>query len=195
VVVRGIQEIEKEVLKEGCRIVYDYGKSNNVNHINYDAIGVGVGVKPHFKLLDPTESIVLTPFDARNKASKDLYQDTHKGCDYFKNRRSEEIMKLKDRFHKTWMARIKGAYINPEELISIDTTNISDEIIDKLRHECTNIREKPLSTHVTIESKDDMKSRGLKSPNLFDSLYICFSPIDRKKVKSNVTLNFAKQWS
>ena len=191
-VIVGMQAFKALTLKDCVGRVYSYALTTGATDVIYDAVGLGVGARPYFELVDPSGKLKLTGFDSRQSASKDLYKGTHKGCDYFKNKRSEAIIKLADRFHNTYLARVKGEYIDPDNMVSIDTTLISDDIIDKLRFECTNIREKANTNFRTIESKQDMKARGLPSPNLLDGLYMCFNPIDKNP--EVITLNFSNNW-
>lgn len=101
------------------------------------------------------------------------YKELKLNKERFKNRRAQAWTILRDRFENTYNAVVNGKYIDPELMISI-----SSEIQDI--HQLTAELSRPLRKHtpngmVLVESKKDMKSRGVDSPNLADALVQAFS--------------------
>lgn len=175
-IVKSIKELNNAMLENYTTDVYNYAKENGISNIVYDSIGLGVGCRVKLDALDPQDKLTKVPFDARASASNELYKGDHKAKGYFKNLRSEHIFRLADRFRNTYLAVSKGKYISPDEMISI-SSEIPKELLDKLEYECTNVREKLNTSFKQIESKEEMRERLLKSPNLFDALYYSFYPI------------------
>jgi len=93
---------------------------------------------------------------------------------------------LRDRFYKTYLAVKKGKYIDPDELISI-----SSKIVDRaaLRTEMCRIPTTPNGSGlIQIMSKDQMKSKGIDSPNMADA--IMMSEATPPVKKAPLELNF-----
>lgn len=92
------------------------------------------------------------------------YQDT------FLNNRSRYYIDLADRFHKTYLHIVKGKYIDPDEMISLNSEGIYD--IDMVRSQVCRIPTKPNSSGlIQIMSKAEMKTKlQLPSPNDADVL-------------------------
>jgi len=118
------------------------------------------------------------PSDANDKAKKKSNKET------FLNRRAQYYWKLRDRFFNTYKAVVKGEYINPDDMISLDP---SIECLDQLRAEVCRI---PLKRNnngkIQIMSKLEMSKKPyeLPSPNMADALMMsCFTPqIDVKPI-------------
>jgi phage terminase large subunit len=96
--------------------------------------------------------------------------------DMFRNKRAQYYWFLKDRFEKTYNAIQNNSWVNPDECISI-SSNIPEEIRKDLRRQLTRIRRKrgANSSQITLESKEDMKKAGIKSPGLADCLMMVFA--------------------
>ena len=106
-----------------------------------------------------------------------LYEQT------FKNNRAQYYTALADRLYATYKCVIKGEYIDPAEMISFDSDGI--ENMDALRAEVCRIpRVINGNGLVQIMNKKEMKSNGINSPNMADSVMMClFSPPIKKKMK------------
>ena len=104
--------------------------------------------------------------------------------DTFKNNRSQYYTELSRRFYNTYLCRVKGKYIDPAEMISLNLDGIDDIIT--LRSELCQI---PLKDNgqglIQIMSKNDMKRLGIKSPNMADSIMMSMfmPPIIKVKPK------------
>jgi len=156
--------------------VYEDAVEHDVNTIVYDNIGVGAGVKIKFRALNNhADVLMIEGFSGSEMPSTKKYKGDRVSQDVFRNARAERIWNLRDRFEATYKAVVDGEYSDPELLISLDSKMPE---LKMLKSELTRIQRKrgySNSGLIQIESKDDMKRRGLKSPNLFDALFMCFA--------------------
>jgi len=163
-------------LDEGVDRAVDIAKRNRCRIMAYDSVGIGAGVKLKLKKCNPF-GIQIVPFGGADKVTDPdgLYEDDLPNSEVFRNRRAQWWWYLRDRFEKTYRAVEKGEYINPAELISIDSDM---DYISVLKSELCQVRRKrgASSAYIQVESKADMKRRGMKSPNMADAVvYTYFS--------------------
>jgi phage terminase large subunit len=98
---------------------------------------------------------------------KDDNQKTY--SETFLNNRSQYYMMLAQKFYNTYRCVVKGEYVDPDDMISLDTSGIED--IDRLKAEVCRIPRKPNNRGLyQIMSKLDMKTLKIPSPNMADSL-------------------------
>ena len=103
------------------------------------------------------------------------YKDDRLNDDLFINKRAQYWWYLRDRFENTYRAVELGQYSDPDELIVL---NGAMPHIKLLKAELTRVQRKRSrmgNSYIQIESKQDMKARALKSPNLADSLVYSFA--------------------
>ncbi len=80
---------------------------------------------------------------------------------------------MRERFKAAYRAVEKGVYTDTESMISL-----SSDIphLNEVRAEvCRVQRKRGNNNFIQIESKQDMRSRGVPSPNRFDALYMLFA--------------------
>lgn len=104
----------------------------------------------------------------------------------FKNNRAQYYIALAKRFENTFKCIEKGKYINPDEMISLNSAGIDDMV--SLRSQICKVPSKPHGGGLMqIMSKQDMKKLGIKSPNEADavmmSMFIPPTKIKPKKIK------------
>ena len=104
-----------------------------------------------------------------NKANK-TYAET------FKNNRAQYYFLLARRFYNTYKCVIKGHYIDPDEMISLDSEGIEDMV--GLKSELCRIpRKSNPGGLLQIMSKDEMKRHKIDSPNRADAIMMSiFAP-------------------
>ena len=87
----------------------------------------------------------------------------------FKNKRAQFGIKLADRFYNTWLAVVKGKYIDPDSIISLSS---DIKLIDKLRSEVCRIPTVPNGAgKIQLMSKERLKSLyDMDSPGMYDCL-------------------------
>lgn len=110
----------------------------------------------------------LSPFD--DISDRNGTKAPRKNKEAIKNLRAQYAYRLMQRFYKTWEAVTKGKYIDPDELISIDSEGCN---IDLVRSEvCSIPRKKNPNGVFQLVAKTDMKKApyNLESPGLFDAM-------------------------
>lgn len=181
---------QEDMLLASCTRVYNaailYG-----GRINYDSIGIGATAGSKFseinqirKLNGEDIEIEYAKFIAQGKVmDPDLnYINTPhekiKNNDFFDDINAQTWWLIAERFMNTYNAVRKDVKFEEGELISI-ASDISD--LNMLTTELSTPRKafSPSTGKVKRESKDKMKSRGIKSPNLAEAFVIANAP--RKK--------------
>ena len=120
------------------------------------------------------------PYQDRNPLVNEVHKPkTNKQT--FKNKRAQDYISIADRFYLTYRAVEHGEYQDPDNLISI----CSDmKYLAKLRSEMCRIPLKPNGAGLKqIMTKIEMRSLGIKSPNLADSVTMAFSATGLVKPK------------
>lgn len=111
--------------------------------------------------------------DAAPKKKQLTYANT------FKNNRSQYYTEMARRFHNVYKARVQGKYIDPADMISLNSEGIDD--IVSLRSQVCRIPTKPNGQGlIQIMSKKEMKSFKIDSPNESDSMMMAMfmPPLD-----------------
>ena len=96
----------------------------------------------------------------------------------FKNNRAQYYIDLSNRFYNTYLCVVKGKYIDPEKMISLESDGIDD--MAGLRTQLTRIPRKPNPNGLQqIMSKEEMKSKyDIDSPNEGDSVMMTLATPD-----------------
>ena len=188
-VVERVLELRKGEIDVGCDWATDLALDNKVDWFTWDADGMGTGLKR--QLSDAFSSTrtnfvgfnggnsgkgqenaekIYTPIDSINKSDARTYAET------FKNNRAQFYGLLADRMYNTYCCVVRGKYIDPENMISFDSSGI--ECVDTLRSELCSIPKKDTGSGLyQILGKADMKKLGIASPNLADAIMMTmFSP-------------------
>lgn len=184
-------------INDGCDWAIDEALKHGADHFIWDCDGLGIGLKRQidealagkkidYHLFKGSEGVEdpeadYIEVDSLDNAKRKTNRDT------FKNKRAQYYWKLRDRFYKTYRAVTRGEYIDPDELISLDS---SIESLNYLRAEVCRI---PLKRNnngkIQIMSKLEMAKMNLPSPNMADSLMMCmFAPTAATKP---ITINFS----
>lgn len=157
---------------------YTIATEQEVNDIIYDSIGMGAGVKAH--LSRKKGNIKCIGFNAGGAVVKpeSKYMD-RKNKDFFRNIKAQMWWKVRDRFYNTWRAIEYGDQYLEDQLISLDSESIGKEL-DYLKAELS----RPQVVYddngkVAVESKKDMKKRGIPSPNKADAFIMSFAEINQ----------------
>ena len=110
-----------------------------------------------------------------------FYTQGKKNGDMFANIKAQAWWQLRDRFYKTYRAIKYGDVYPVDEMISL-SSDIPD--LDYLKAELSRPRvDYDNNGKVRVESKKDMRKRGIPSPNKADALVMCFAPIRRDVLK------------
>lgn len=185
-VVLGMESWDKGDVIYSADKTHQYALEHQADEIVYDSIGVGAGVKARFARTDT--QIRFHGFNAGGAVldPDKLYIQGKTNGDMFANIKAQAWWKLRDRFYKTWRAVEFGDKYPVDELISLSST-IKD--LDYLKAELS----RPQVAYddngrVRVESKKDMRKRGIPSPNKADALVMCFAPrpYPRKSTQSEL---------
>jgi len=154
---------------------------NNVQLLRYDDIGVGAGAKGQFRILQQAELDMLhrgftrvqtEGFNAGGAINNPdgYYVQGKKNRDMFYNIKAQAWWLLSDRFRNTYNA-VNGKSYDKDKLISIAS---GLKGLDKLCAELSQPQRDYVNGKVKVESKADMKKRGVSSPNLADAFVMAF---------------------
>lgn len=139
-----------------------------VEQLAYDALSVGAGITGPWQTAEIPLKFSATGVKAGGTPTEDYWPDGTTSKDKFKNLRAEMWWKLRSRFEKAWEYKEKGVQHPVSEMISIPN---HPQLIAELSA--------PLAQHtetgkIQIESKEKMRSRGIKSPDFADALALAF---------------------
>lgn len=153
----------------------DYALDVKPDVFLWDGDGLGIGLKRQFNEAFAGKRIKTEIF--RGSYSVDnptvLYhfggeRDPKTNADTFRNKRAQYYWKLRDMMFQTWQAVNRKAYIKPEDMLSFSS---KIEGLDVLRSEiCSVPLKKNVSGYIQIMNKAEMRSQGIPSPNMADSV-------------------------
>lgn len=172
-VVLDVEEWSKGDVIESSNRVNLYSDRIGADQIVYDSIGVGAGVKAQLKRVAKTRVDGFNAGAGVFKPERD-YMAGKKNKDMFSNLKAQAWWMVRDRFYNTWRAIEHGEKFPDDQLISLSS---SIKNIDYLKAELSRPRvDYDKNGRVKVESKKDMKKRGIPSPNMADSLIMAFAP-------------------
>ncbi|RKS87320.1 phage terminase large subunit [Orbus hercynius] len=162
--------------------VADYFKRNKCDDIIFDSIGVGAGVKARY---NRTDGIKATGFNAGGAVFKPdaEYVKGKKNKDMFSNIKAQAWQSVADKCYNTWRAVKHGDKFNPDQLISISSKmKDKDYLIAELSRPQVDYDG---NGRVKVESKKDMKKRGIPSPNKADAFIMAFADVMPRPMSIN----------
>ena len=202
-----LEDWSNDELPEAILKAYQQSFDTQSQQLVYDADGMGVAMKIN---LDRNEKEYLTqtvpfhgggkvewpedPYPPQDPSSTTPLERVVKNKDTFRNLRAQKYSQLRDRFQNTYNAVVGGQWIDPDRCISI-SDDIDDDTFKRLRQELTGIQRKPgeSGTRVTLMSKQEMRSKGIKSPNLSDAVMMAWSNVD--VFTEDIDIQVKSQWS
>lgn len=166
--------------------VYAEAIQDGISHVIYDNIGVGAGVKGKFREIE-TDMIAkgqhgqIVPFSEFTASESPCNPDSEympgrTNGQHFLNMKAMGWWYLRDRFHNTYKAVVEGKEVDMDNIISIDSSCITPELLNKLKGELSAPNREYSNGKIKVESKESLKKRGIPSHNLADSLVCAFSP-------------------
>ena len=175
-----IDEIVSNDGNEACDEATSRAIAANADMFVYDEDGMGALLRRQIASSFTGIKCEIRPYrgggEVENK--KQIYSGVHsKGsqdkpktnADTFYNRRAQRYIALANRFYNTYLAVVKGQYIDPDEIISISS---DIPLLDKVRTECCSIPRIPNGAgKIQLMTKKDMKRLyDLDSPGMADCL-------------------------
>ena len=143
--------------------------------LNYDANGIGIGCKSTWELEVYSNGRSTLGFGTNgilggSSPTEMRWPDGKSSKELFANYRAEIAWQLRERFRKTW-ERIEFGTEHPlDELVCIPN---HPELILQLS---TPLMKVSATGKKLVESKEDMRKRGVVSPDWFDMLMYLFAP-------------------
>lgn len=154
--------------------------------VQYDSIGIGSAVKSEYNRLVEAggvehDEFVMTPWNAGGAVVRPFERvipgddNSPLNRDFYHNFKAQAWWAVRNRFYKTWKAKTQGDLYEGHEMISL-----SSEI--PVLHQLMKELAQPTSVRSTSSLKMlvDKKPSGTRSPNLADSLVMCFMPAPRQ---------------
>ncbi|RKZ79604.1 MAG: PBSX family phage terminase large subunit, partial [Gammaproteobacteria bacterium] len=176
-----VQKVDswRKMRSEKCtKIIYNYSYLNSVDLIVFDSIGVGAAAKVIFRELNKETSnyIKVTGFNAGGKVKNPkgtfLKGSNKKNAEMFSNLKAQSWWKVRQRFYNTYLAVTEDVEFNDDELISLPS-NLDH--LDVLKAELSRPRvDYDNNGRTKVESKLDLRKRGIPSPNIADALIMAF---------------------
>ncbi|MCK3654236.1 terminase [Pasteurellaceae bacterium Macca] len=166
---------------ESADRTHTHAISWQADEIVYDSIGVGAGVKAHYRRI-LNSRLRAEGFNAGGAVFRPEaeYSLSKKNADMFANIKAQAWWAVRDRFYNTYRAVKFGDKFATDKLISL-SAEIAE--LEYLKAELSRPRVAyDNNGRVKVESKAEMKKRGIPSPNLADALIMCFAPIKPKSL-------------
>jgi phage terminase large subunit len=171
------QGLEDELLKS-CTKVWNHARDNN-SQIVWDSIGVGAFAGSKFKDLNDQNRRVIRyePFNAGGAVEepKGVYMrfphvDILNG-EHFSNIKAQKWDEVAQRFRKTYEYVELGVSHPFDELISLNSETLGPVTLKKIQMElAAPHKDVDRMGKFKVESKEDLRDRGIKSPNIADAL-------------------------
>lgn len=159
-----------------------YFNKNKCDDIIFDSIGVGAGVKAQY---NRTKGIKAIGFNAGSSVFKpdSEYVKGKKNKDMFANIKAQAWQSVADRCYNTWRAVNHGDKFSADQLISISSKMKDYEyLIAELSRPQIDYDS---NGRVKVESKKDMKKRGIPSPNKADAFIMAFADVMPRPMSIN----------
>ncbi len=178
----------------------EYGFDHGIEELIFDNIGIGASVKsttitirqhaleeakrkglPDSPYITWLKTVKVVGFNAGVNdfpLKKQMYTKGKRHGDMFLNAKAQAWWLLRDRFYATYKA-VNGSI--PEDtsaLISIPSKmQFANDLITELSLPKSF---KTTSGLIKVESKDELKRRGIPSHNLADALVMCYAPVQQR---------------
>lgn len=201
-IIKAVKSKDKGEVDVVCDWAIGLAKQYKADWFIWDGDGMGTGLKRQVSLgfngtktqyqmfkgslsgkgQDNAERIYLKQ-ESDTKSNQTTYAET------FKNNRAQYYVRLADRFYNTYRCVVKGEYVDPGDMISLDSEGIED--LKGLRSQLCRIPRVPNNNGLEqIMNKKEMKANDISSPNEGDSVMMTlFTPPVKKARKQ---LNYRK---
>lgn len=165
----------------------DEAERLGVVSLNYDCDGVGAGVKGAWQSTERKLAFTVNPIRGGGTPSETRWPDGKSSRERFLNLRAECWMLLRRRFERTYEFVTEGTPHAPEDLISIPN---HPDLIAQLSLPLLQSTE---TGKIKLESKADMRKRGVASPDFADALAYREAPVTSWAQDPNSLLDIQKR--
>lgn len=138
--------------------------------VNYDAIGIGSSVSDAWENAEVKPKFKTVGVKWGDSPTQARWANGKTSAEQFQNLRIELWWMMRERFEKTYQFVNEGKLFPIDELISIPNNS---DLISDLSLPLVNITN---TGKLALESKADMRRRGVKSPDYADALAYTFTP-------------------
>lgn len=198
-VVTGLNEWKDNDPNSAAAQVWSDSINFGAEEIIFDSIGVGAGAKGEFRQLvakmeyDSKMPPSITSFAANAAViGKDNPYDvghnvstisgvkqtqSRTNGEMFTNLKAQAYWNLRDRCYNAWKAR-NGKDYDVDMLISFDSETIPEKVLSKMKGEASQPRRQYLNGKLRVEPKDQMKKRGVNSPNIIEAVIMGMAPTE-----------------
>lgn len=196
-VIFDVQERTDLDINESCNWSIERARSQGADTYIYDASGVGLSLKDPIGKFFKNTRVKVEAFkggcsvESPDHVNEKTESRTIYNKDAYKNLRAQCYARIRDRCYKTYLAVIKGKYIDPDELISFSS---EIDILPKVKAELCRIPQVYNQAGMfQIMRKDQMMSKlKIKSPNIADCIMMGEISIKPLRNKFNAQLNKPK---
>ena len=187
------REIKQGDIRDAIPVVkQEIADTKGLDRFVYDADGMGAPIVK-LTLYDELQvkKVEIFPYHGGGEIQD---PDKHNekldriNSDAFENARAQDWYYFRDLCENTYNAVEKGVYTNPSEMVSFDSESIDKDAMVNLIAELSRPQRKYAgSGKIRVESKAEMKSRGVASPNLADSAIMVMKPVQIQRVRRKQT--------
>ena len=170
-VVQAVEQWAGGETSETAHKAADLAEKLGVSLLNYDAGGMGLGLRSTFKTSERTFRFKMNAVNGGDPATDTVWPDQRTSKQKFLNLRAELWWGMRTRFEKTYEHVVLGVNHPADEMISIP--NNSDLISQLSMPLCFTME----TGKTKLESKIDMRARGVASPDYADALAYSFAPV------------------
>jgi phage terminase large subunit len=199
-VVLDIREKTDGTVNDGNNWAMGLAINHNVDAYTWDCDGMGVGLNRQVEQgLTPKRVKVEMYKGSMSPRHPDRVYETIGGKpktnkETFMNQRAQGYWELRERMRKTYLAVEKGEYQDPDSLCSLSSEIAS---IGALRSELCRIPKVPNGAgKIQLMRKEDMKKKGIKSPNMADSVMMAmfYEPQIKDEVITRAPIPSSSRW-
>lgn len=149
----------------------EFARRDKVQTLKYDRVGVGSGVAATFDLATDLGFETIGVHGSDSPTEKIKFDDLPNVyiTERFINKRAENWWSLRRRFQRTYEHKNGLRQYPMDELISIPNHQTLINELSIVQYKYVE------SGKVKIESKEDLKARGIKSPDYADALVYCYA--------------------
>ena len=195
-IIKDIKDKKDGDFGDGVRWAIKEARDGGCDHFIFDVGGMGVGVREIVTRAFNTDKIKIYEFNGKNspddkkkKFNPNDKDDKKTNGDVYTNRRSQYMYRLRLRFKNSFDLYVRNKFVDPTKCISIDSDGIGKDdrgqsLIQALRSEvCRQPMKSNADDKIQMMTKDEMKKKGIKSPNMLDALSMTM--VEPKKTTIN----------
>jgi len=197
-IIKAVRSKSSGEIDEVCDWAMDHAIADGADWFVWDGDGMGAGLKGQVRGAFKGTKVSIHMFKGSLSGSGQDHADsaymqgdgaaeTHTYAETFRNNRAQYYIALRDRVYNTYRAVVRGEYVDPDKMISIDSAGV-DNLVG-LKAQMCRIPLKPNGNGLMqIMSKEDMERLGIASPNEADavmmSMYVpkARASISREKI-------------